>query len=424
MIQYSHLSNKNIIEHWPWDKKTNETNTTIKNEIENAIKISNKNIQTALNETVHDATTNLVSEVATKMQQSTAASNVFSTGGNVIARGRGSKIKIDQKVSVDTVNQAVMKIATDQTTMANMASSISNTMSDKIQNNNDLKNDLKTVNALSDTKSNAGGPEGIISKIADTVGGILGANPSTSTNTAITNAIKMTVDNSTLNDTSITNIIKDSVTTSIKNITTSSCNIDTSGSNITSIGGDVIAEDGGEVTIEQSAVVTALNKCMSENVASAKLVADMATAGVTTASTDTSNATKADAAMKSDNTITKVDEQKSAIMDFLNNLANLPKLLIIGAVVIAIGGGGLIFLYLMFRKKDPVKDIDDEDDDDDDDDDKDDDDKDDDDDDDDKDDKNKKQKGGNIINPQIQIYALVLSGIFYMLSKYKKNNKN
>ena len=440
---------------------TNEINTTVEN--------ATTNIQTNLNESVHDATTNLVAEVASEIQQSTSGANIISTGGDIVAR-KNAKINLTQMVSVDTINDAAIKISNDQSTMAKLASNISASMSDKIANNNELKANLQAINDIKKTNSEAGGPEGMVSKVADAIGSVLGSSKSTSDTTIIRNAIKMAVKNTTINNTTIKNIIKDSVTTNIKNINKSTCKMTSSGSNEIAVGGSIIAEEGAEVTISQSAVVKALNKCMIEQLATTKLINDISSVNVSQTSTDTSNTTKADNAMKADNKVVILNEQR----DFLTELmAMLPTIIIVLGIV-AVIGGGLFFAYLIFTKKDldldedddcleeekdedgncPIKKDDDcleeekdeegncpikkdtkcleddkdeegncpikkdtkclEDD---------------------KDEegncpikksntKGKKMKGGNIMNPQLQIYALALSGLFYMLSKYKKQTIN
>ena len=433
--------------------------TDIRNEINTTIKNSTTNINKSLSETVNESSTNMVMEVANDIQQSTSGSNLLNVRGDISAGG-DSIIDINQTVSVDTINKAVIQIMSDQESLQKMATSMTDDISNKIKNDNALKADLAAVNAIKQTQSDAGGPEAMVREatnaLKDMMGSLTGKETSKEMRTKISNKINMNIENNTINDTEIIKRVRNSVSNNVKNVTTSSCKMNTSGSNILNVGGSILSTGKGQVKISQSAVVKALNDCMVKSVVTNKLIDDITTVGVTKVSTDTSNTSKADSAMKADNSIVQIDEHKSAIMDFFSSLANLlPTLLIIAGVLVILGGGGFI-AYKVLTKKDKNKDEDE---------------------DEDKDkDKNKdediceeeekdeegncpnkkklakksksknsvgedgedgedsdedntsvkkrKQRGGNIINPQIQIYALVLSGLFYTLSKYKNKQYN
>ena len=333
--------------------QSTEHRTEIENEIKTQISVKITNITENINKLLSNQTSSVVNELKTEIQ-STIESKSNTENNMEIADlnvdGAGSEFNIKQIADVKSETQALIKICSDTSSMASLASKMTDSIKNKTANDSSTSNDLQTLSALSSTKSDAGGPEAMVKSIGDSVMGtvqgiIAGMSPgssiSTSDTTLVKNKISTSIDTEITNRTSNTNIveneIQDSIKNSLSNLTKTGCLSDFNQNNKLKFG-KVNVKNGGKANIEQVLTVQNMTKCIVDLKMGSSIVNDIMKGTAFSSESDTSNTNKVENKVKTTADTTAVDTKESSIMKTI---------LIIGVVAIIIGGivsiAGIIF---------------------------------------------------------------------------------
>jgi hypothetical protein len=318
------------------------TETDIRNEINLEIKNSNENITRIFNETINKSITDVTSQVTNDIIQQTSGVNDMRLGN--ITAGKKAKINIIQKADVNAVNLAVMKIVTDTSATNKLATQLQEEISNKIKNDNELQASLQAANQISQIEKDGGGVESLVRSAMDAVkslgNSLTGTETKEEAKTKIVNQMGIKVDNRNYNENDIRKKVENSVTNILKNLTANKCKMSTSATNVLSAL-NVVAEEKGEIMIEQANSVKALNKCVIDTMNVAQLVLDISNVGLSESKTDTSNSNKASGSMDTKNTITQEKSYESKlnfdfISDIFKNIKNIVLYIVIGLILILI----------------------------------------------------------------------------------------
>lgn len=320
------------------------TETDIRNEISLEIKNSNENITRILNETINKSVTNITSQVTNDIIQQTSAVNDMRLGN--ITAGKKAKINISQKADVNAVNSAVMKIVSDSSATNKLATQLQEEISNKIKNDNELQASLQAANQIAQIEKDAGGVESLVRSAMDAVkslgNSLTGTETKEESKTKIVNQMGFKIDNRNYNENDIKKKVENSVTNIINNLSANKCKISNSATNVLSAF-NVVAEEQGEIIIEQASSVKALNKCVIDTMNVAQLVSDISNVGLTESKTDTSNSNKASGSMDTKNTITQEKSYDSKLnFDFISDIFKYMKDIVLYIVI------GLILILVVY----------------------------------------------------------------------------
>lgn len=331
--------------------KSKLTEVEIRNEINLEIKNKNENVMKVFNQTVSNVVTEFVSKTITNLNINTSGLTQF-TAGDLTVSGKDSVFKLDQRVDVKSANTAVAKIVQDNKVQQQLASKLQEDVMNKINNDSDLKGAMEASNMLQQMTKDAGGVEGLVRSVTNTVQGLMDSLTATKTKeeakTKIINAMGYNIQNSTSNISDITKKIENNIKNAISNISEQSCNMKTSGSAIISVG-NISVTDGGNASLNQISSVEALNKCVIDTLNSSGIVTDLQTQAFTFSKTDTANTAKADTTMKVKSEIEQVNIQEATLLKDLGDLVG--KILSFGlggfGKYVLIGGIILVVLILV-----------------------------------------------------------------------------
>lgn len=333
-------------------KDKSEVKTIIKNELNMEITTETNNINTIVNKSSQTIVSEMSQAAIANVKQSTNASNTL-TSKALIAKG-GAKVDISQSADAVAENKAIISIVMSADSMQELGNKIVADVTSKVANDQAAQQSMKSLAAIGEMTKSAGGPEAMISKIADMAAGmtksITGGSTDTSSTTEITNSIKTKLKSITTNSNDITNIVDTTIKNTISQAAEARCDMNTGAGNIINI--DAILADGGgsEIKIKQEASTKALNDCII-NLNMGSKIANALTQGFETKTlSETANKQKGEQELKSESEITKKTIQESAIMDSVDNLVNQVAglagmyMFVVGFIIVAIIGG-IFYLF-------------------------------------------------------------------------------
>jgi hypothetical protein len=338
------------------NQDSSKTKVEVSNKINTEIQNITANINKVLNETCTTTVSNIVNENASKIKQSTAASNKMDLGD--IELSGDADIDITQKADVQATSKAIITIISSMEQMSAMANQMAQDMANKLQNDNSMKASMEAAAKLKEAQKDAGGPEGMVNKIMDTIGNMtkMGSSSSNTIEQSIRNEINNKIINNTRNENEIKNIVKNHVENNIKKVNQQSCDIQVSGDNQLTFR-KLKASGNSKLKITQTVLITAFNDCIVTAMDNTKLTSDITGLQTTKTSSDTANASKQESGMKSDTELTKEKENKSAVMESVDNLVDtagsVAKSAISGGTIIMIVGLIAVAIVLVFFMKSP-----------------------------------------------------------------------
>lgn len=294
---------------------------TIETEIQTEIVNETTNINKILAVTITDTTMSVTTNVANNIRQSVGAANVFAAGA---LTADGGLIDINQAISMEIIQEAVMKISTDTKSQSELANKLSQDIANKTKNDSAMKASLQAAADLTAVNKDAGGVEklvadtmAMISSMANTIGG---GEISSEQETTIRNTMRASIKNVTINQNDITNRIENIITTNIVTNTTSTCESNLGGNNQIIVQDGITAKNGGIISIKQSARVEALVKCIIDTANTAELSSAIINEGALGVTSDNSNTNKSDTDAETKATVTEENIQESGLTSFMNNL--------------------------------------------------------------------------------------------------------
>lgn len=329
-------------------KDSKKTKTIVETKLNMEINNTTTNINKVLQETINETVTNVVTENASKVKVSTAASNKMQFD-SINASG-DSDVDLSQDAKVQATSKAIITLVQSSQQMASLASQMGTDLQNKLQNDSSMKAALQAATALKNEVSNAGGPEAMVGKIMDTLGG-MGKKTDEQKETEIRNSFNLKISNTTVNQNEITNKVKNHVENNMKKVNSQSCDLQTSGDNIMSFG-SINASGRGKVKLTQSLLINAFSDCIINAMDTTALTQDITGLTGTKTSSDTTNKSSAGGEMKTDTKVEDKKEEKSAIMDSVNNLVNkigdvAQSGIASGAIVFVVLGLGVLGFLLM-----------------------------------------------------------------------------
>ena len=337
------------------NQDSSKTKVEVSNKINTEIQNITTNINKVLNETCTTTVSNIVNENVSQIKQSTAGGQTISLG-NIVMSGTAD-IDISQKADIEATTKAIIEIVQSMEQMSAMANQMAQDMANKLQNDNSMKAAMEAAAKIKESQKDAGGPEGMVNKIMDTIGNMtkMGSSSSSEIEQSIRNEINNKIINNTRNENEIRNLVKNHVENNIKKVNAQSCDIQVSGQQALTTG-DITAS-GGKLKITQTISIKAFNDCIMKALDNTKLTSDITGLQTTKTSSDTANTSKQESGMKSDTELTKEKENKSAIMESVDNLVTtageVGKSAIAGGTMIMIVGLIAAAIALVFFMKSP-----------------------------------------------------------------------
>lgn len=317
-------------------KDTTEVKTIIKNKIQIEIDNTTKNITRIMNKTITNVTNEMTQSASAEVSQTTGGSNTFSAD-SLVAKGKGSKNTFEQDLKVSAVNNALISILQDGQQMQEMANKMAQDVKNKTQQDAEAKAAMDTTSKIGQLSKENGGPEGVVNKLADMVGGmtksLTGGSTDSKTDTQIENDIRQSIKNTTINENDISTIIESSIKSSVNQNTAAACKLNTTASNVISVK-DILAIDGGENEVKQKVDITAVNTCIINLQIGSKMATQLSGGFSTTTSSETKQEGKAESKLKAESEITKTTIQESAIMNTVDGIVGV------------VGGWGSMFMIV------------------------------------------------------------------------------
>ena len=325
----------------------NKSEQQIRQEVLNEINLTIVNVNKQLNSLVNTTMTDIVTNIS---QSASAEININTSGGNDLDLSntsiKGSNFSQKSKSKIE--NNAIIKIMTDNSALTDMISKINNDLSQKVTTNNNLQNSLGTLQKLSSNTTNAGGPEGMVKTVLDTINKLLSFGNSDSSNIEmqVRNQIRFDVVNDTTTRNMLNKNMTNAIETTMKQMAKGACNFNTENIN------RVLIEDAtvNKFNLKQDVSLTAFNNCLIDLNLSNKIINQIVNNDINKNVVFSDAATKQKTDIESENINTKSVENKSAIMETIMNIFNkilnpTTMMIIVGALI------AVIVLYLFFTSK-------------------------------------------------------------------------
>ncbi len=320
----------------------------IRNEVNTRIDTYNKNVNKLLTETITNVASQLVNETANTIKVNTSGSNLVNISGGLNLSGK-AKFNINQKVDVQSTNEAVFKIVTDAKLLAQLGNKMNEEIINKIKNDTAAQQTLKSANELNNAVKNAGGPEGMVasamSAFSDIAGSLTGKETNKSVSQKIENKLGLNISNTNINENQVENIVKNSVETIIKNITSNTCDLQSAGSNAIVIDGGVVISDEVEAIFTQVSNVVSLNKCLTEQLNNAGMETLLTNDTSVISKTDTASTSKVEASMDTQNKGTNTQEQGSVLTTMFEQMGKFGSIIAVAIIIALVVGGVLFFKF-------------------------------------------------------------------------------
>lgn len=253
--------------------------TTIKNSIDNKNRVINEDFIKSCSDILNEDNTEISKNIITKHITTTAATAEMNLG-NITADGKNSKI--------DLKNMVVVEVNLESSDVQQIKEEVSKKMTTSIT---DILNAVSDTSFMNDLKANT---DQEFTKGLD----ILSLNM-TNSETNVNN--ENDIENITKAE--INNIVKNIVNTKIENNSNSYCGSDASG-NVKFNAGDIVAKDGGQISIENSASVKNAIKCFTNIQMTNDILNELVNQAGWTVQTDNKTDTETKATSESKQTVT------------------------------------------------------------------------------------------------------------------------
>lgn len=332
-------------------KSESEVKTIIQNELSIEIESKTKNINNISRTVMNEVSQNIKQSAEASVSSSTTGSNIM-TGNSLVVTG-GASVDINQDAKVKSVNQAIIKIISDASSLQKLGNDIADSIANKVSTDQQAKQDMEALSKIGEFSKKSGGPEGMVDTIAgmvkDMMKNITGSNDSQTTE--IKNTIKSKLSTEVVNENLINNTIKTATKTTMEQMAKAKCDFNTTGQNIIDYKDIIATGDGTKLKLNQSVSIEAFNKCLVDLNLGSKIASDLTNGFKTTTTTDTTNTQKNDQDQKTNNDISKTDIKESAIMNSFDKIVNTVGglanswMLIVGGITLVIV---LIIGYLFY----------------------------------------------------------------------------
>ncbi len=300
-------------------KDREQTIQNIKNEITTTVKNINEQIANITNKSINSISNTYINSEKNNVDVKSAATNYLELVGVTI--GEGAYLQNQQKADVSVITQAVMNLQKDTEAQTNMMTDITNDITTKIKNDNNLSSQMDAVNKLLMSNNVEGEINNIVDKVAKTadnaVNALTGRSVDKNTEQNAINTIRNAVINETHTETNINNIIENYFNTKVENLSASNCIYVNAAANQAIIRNTIIAP-GARIINNQVAAVSALNDCIISSFVKNSDVKDMVFKAKSASETDVANSTTVENKMKVQNTITSINKTGSIITGLLS----------------------------------------------------------------------------------------------------------
>ncbi len=328
-------------------KDKEEIKQNIINEINNTTKNYYSSIATITNTTVNQITDEKINIHKQNMMSNETALNQFTLENTTIQAG--AILTNDQFASVSQVTRALLDISTDNETMTSILTETSNSIINKVSNDNDLKNKYEAISSLLNEKNVDGEVNNIANKVSDTldnmVNAVTGRDVTKISDTEIKTEITNMIENTNKQQVKFDNFVKNIVNTSFKNDVSSLCSYTTTAENNVLIS-NVVIRPGARIDNNMIATVDAFNTCIISSVIKNAAILDIITQTRNSSTAEVINNNKIDNDMKVDNSIAQIEKTTSIISALLSSFATL---MVIVFIVL------LVVFILMFKPKTKTK---------------------------------------------------------------------
>jgi hypothetical protein len=335
-------------------KNSTERKTTIQNKINTVIKTSNETITEIIHSTINNASTEITNEQVAKI----SANNAIKQGVKAKSLFIGENGSFSQMAEITNEIKALVTIQSDTAIMAQLLTQIESQLKNSIQQNQQAQQTLAFASKVSETEKNAGGPEQMVAKAMEAVeklGSRLVGQSDEQSETIITTEMGMSIESISKILAKSQESIENNIKAAIKNLSNFQCEA------LNSINQELEIEDSIKILgkFEQKAAIKNFNECIFNAINGTKIVTDIT--GLSAQRIENANSqvqtAENDAKVKQEEI--KVTENKSAIMETINNAINqlfgtlkMPMIIsgIVAVVSIIIG---LIIFFIFMNKTTP-----------------------------------------------------------------------
>jgi hypothetical protein len=316
---------------------------SISTQLNTVINNTTKNLSKVTSETSTDISTEMVQEQKAKIDVSVGALN--STDLSNLNMSGKSRLSIDQSADIKAENEAIIKIVSDASAMQTLGNSMAADIINKTKQDAELKSQMDTTAKIAELTKNSGGPEGMLTKLADSavaiVDSLTGKATDKEVDTTIQTTLNQTINNTVINETVIENKIKTAISNKMKQAAEATCSMNTSAANVI-VGKDITLSDSANASLKQTVSITAFNKCLIDLNMGAAIVNEVMGSYKFTAHSDTDQTGKSEAEQTTVADVSTTVIQDSAIMDTIGKFFEMMDAIkwvilgIVGIIVIAI----------------------------------------------------------------------------------------
>ncbi len=337
---------------------------TVTNELSSAITNSNTVINEVVNSTISKVSTEMVQKNGSDIQIDVNATNQISLGD--ISVTDGSEFDISQRVKNDTTALAISDIVSKQASLTEMTQSLMNDLQNKASNDTKLNAALDQMVQIAEIKKNAGGPEGMVSKVTDAFNSFLDSPKSERDEQTYNNKIGVSISNSNYSKNDLKNYLENSISQKLTVDNLAKCRLSTASGNVLEAR-NVVLKNGSKVAINQDATLNAFQQCIMKMDIGNDLTNKLLQTSDFKSMVENLNKNAAELQASQDAKNTKENTQDSAIMksvdnavnkaaDVLNNLnplnalKDIGKYIAIAVIALVVGLIGLFVVFPMISK--------------------------------------------------------------------------
>ena len=307
----------------------------ITTDIENTV----KNHTELVNETVQNVTLSYIDKVRNSTKAITSIDNIVKMK-DVIVRGKGSKININQRANINASLTAQTMVSNNTKDRTNLASVMKSALDQAITSQADADVSQKAVNVMEQMDQNDGGVEGVINKGFDTMNNMLGGG---NTEQDVKNISETRLRNNTENTLKMRNGIKTSLSKNFGSETKNLCASQSTIENIVELE-KVKVLDGGEINIEQVAALDSATSCFNEVFNIREISTDISADSGMDAKQALDNVTKLKQKQDVDNKLKQTKLQKNFLSSLFGNCMGMIVCVVIVIAMTGVlgkmGGGG------------------------------------------------------------------------------------
>jgi len=292
----------------------------IENKINSTIKSSNETLTELITTTINNSSTEIQNSQAAQIKSNNAISQNVEID-EIRISGKNSKANI----SADITNkiQALVNISNDTTLMTQLLNDVDKKLKSSIAQKQDLTESLAAISKLNEEKKDGGGPEQMVAKAMEALdkisGNLTGKESDQEVETQILNQMGMTMETVSKILTKTNDTVSNNISAAIKNITEFKCeSVNDLSQRLKSRLLEVT--DGGEYN--QTASIKNFSECIFKAINGSSIINDVTGLSKQDIDNAASAAQSGSAGMTVSSDITNKDENKSAIMESINNLVN------------------------------------------------------------------------------------------------------